>query len=160
MNGLRIGDLLYRTKGVVEHAGVYLGSNCVLHTAPTTGIEIVSLERYGDGQEIKFKRIEATDMALLASRLSHILAGDRRFDLLGRNCEQVAHFLISGRNSSPQLLAAITGGAFGGLVACQTRSENWLMIVLAFSFAGCALSNLLRSYDGTISAQQPIHAAI
>ena len=147
---LKVGDLLYRSKGPVQHAGVYLGGGLVLHTTPDTGLEVVTLEKYANGQDVKFIHVEMTDSHLLADRLSKILQGDRRFDFLGRNCEHVAYLLLSGRNWSPQLVAVLVGALFGGLLAYRTRNENWAAIMLVCGAAACVLCNLTRSYDGVI----------
>uniref|UniRef100_UPI0018C34F61 NlpC/P60 family protein n=1 Tax=Vibrio anguillarum TaxID=55601 RepID=UPI0018C34F61 len=43
-NKLNIGDLLYRSKLLVEHAGIYLGKGKVLHNSPSGNVEICALE--------------------------------------------------------------------------------------------------------------------
>lgn len=159
-NELRIGDLLYRSKGPFEHAGVYLGGNQVAHTTPASGIEITRIEEYANGEDIKYKKIEETDLSGLASRLSQMLQGDTRFQVLNQNCEQVAYFLISGRKLSPQLRASLIGVIFGGLVGYKTRNENWLALLMVFGLAGCLLNNFFRQYDGVIRCQQAIEIGV
>lgn len=46
---LKPGYLLYREKGFVEHAGVYLGGGQVLHNSPSGDVEVVGYEQYAAG---------------------------------------------------------------------------------------------------------------
>ncbi|WP_242010367.1 NlpC/P60 family protein [Vibrio mimicus] len=52
-NKLNIGDLLYRSKLLVEHAGIYLGKGKVLHNSPSGNVEICALEEYANGKPVK-----------------------------------------------------------------------------------------------------------
>ncbi|MBF4260020.1 NlpC/P60 family protein, partial [Vibrio anguillarum] len=52
-NKLNIGDLLYRSKLLVEHAGIYLGKGKVLHNSPSGNVEICALEEYANGKLVK-----------------------------------------------------------------------------------------------------------
>ncbi len=52
-SNLSIGDLLYRSKLLVEHAGIYLGKGRVLHNSPDGNVEICTLEEYANGKPTK-----------------------------------------------------------------------------------------------------------
>ena len=52
-NKLNLGDLLYRSKLFVEHAGIYLGRDRVLHNSPDGNVQICTLDEYSAGKPIK-----------------------------------------------------------------------------------------------------------
>ncbi|WP_417552758.1 NlpC/P60 family protein [Marinomonas fungiae] len=77
LDNVRPGDLLYRTKGIVEHAGIYLGNKQVFHNSPDNDVEVVSFEQYAAGKEVKVIHKSVDDVALLAKQLELIIAGSK-----------------------------------------------------------------------------------
>lgn len=149
---LKIGYLLYRTKGLVEHAGVYLGNNTVLHNSPTGDVEIVEYEEYAQGKEVKVIITDNTNLALLKVRLSDIFQQDHSYSAASNNCEHIANFLVQGRKYSPQLRAAVISGAIMGLLSCKSGKGNPLLMACLGAAGGTLLSNSLRKYDQKIPA--------
>ncbi|MFC3679099.1 lecithin retinol acyltransferase family protein [Bacterioplanoides pacificum] len=148
-NNLKSGDLLYRSKGIIQHAGVYLGNGQVLHNSPQNNVELISVDQYSEGKPVKVIRSHVDDHSLLTKRLERILNNDHRYEVVGNNCEHIAYMLIQGRKYSPQLQATLIGAILGGVAGSYTKSGNWLLFLLGGGIAGCLLSNLSRPYSFT-----------
>ena len=148
---LKSGDLLHRSKGIVQHAGVYLGNELVLHNQPEKGVVITSYSEYAEGKDVKIISISDTDKHLLVNRLQEIIENDNCYQLLAHNCEHIAHYLISGRKISPQVQAAILGMALGGIAQSQIKNGHLLLWLAGGAIAGLMISNMAKNYDYTIT---------
>ena len=154
---LKPGDLLHRSKGIVQHAGVFLGDGLVLHNQPSEGAQVTSYTQYAEGKKVSVTRIDNADVGLLSNRISEILKNDQRYGLLANNCEHVANLLINGQKMSPQLQACVAGSILGGLISSQLKGENWVYGIVLGGIAGVIISNLTREYNYHIE-QSALHA--
>lgn len=148
---LKSGDLLHRSKGIVQHAGVYLGNELVQHNQPEKGVVITSYSEYAEGKDVKIISISDTDKQPLVNRLQEIIGNDKRYQLLANNCEHVAHYVISGRKMSPQVQAALVGMTLGGIAKNQFKNGHWLLWLAGGAIAGIMISNMAKNYDYTIT---------
>lgn len=149
---LKIGYLLYRTKGLVEHAAVYLGNNTVLHNSPSGDVEIISYEEYAQDKTVKVIVTDSHNLALLEARLESIIQQDGSYNAASNNCEHIANFLIKGRKYSPQLRAAIISATVMGFLSWKSGKGNPLLMACLGAAGGTVLSNALRKYDQKIPA--------
>lgn len=152
-----LGDLLYRVKGVVEHVGVYLGGNKVAHNSPDGNVQISSIEEYSKNQPVNVVKTDFDNIELLEQRLEEILSADKTYNLLGFNCEQFAHLLITGRSQSPQIRATIIGALTGFITGQAFNKKNSFWFALAGAAFGCILVNNNRRYDAIIDTTQSNH---
>jgi len=148
---LKPSDLLHRSKGVIQHTGVYLGNGLVFHNLPEKGVIISSYAEFADGKEVNVTRVELTESKFLAGRLKEIINNDSRYHLFANNCEHVAHYLITGRKMSPQIQAIVIGLIFGGVACSQLKQENWLQWLAGGAVLGLVYANLTAQYDYSIS---------
>ena len=148
---IKPGYLLYRSKGFVEHAGVYLGRSQVLHNSPSGDIEVVSFSEYANGQVVKVIETGEYDHSVLAQRLVTLLESDSKYHVSGNNCEHIARMMIHGRRFSPQIQATMAGAIIAGLASWKTGKGNPFLMMLLGGLSGCALSNAAREYDGHVS---------
>lgn len=133
-DNLKPWNLLYRNKGFVKHAGVYLGNNNVVHCVPDNGVEIIDLEKFKSGESIQIIKTDNLDVDVLTGRINRILASNEKYCLFSNNCQHIANLLMYGKSTSPQLNRSLAFGA-GGLVIGQVREENkflWGLFGLAF----------------------------
>lgn len=149
---IQLGDLLYRTKGIVQHVGVYLGNGQVAHNSPTNGTELVDFEMFSNGEDIKVVHINFDNRHLLVERLEQLMAMDGRYNAIRNNCEHLATYLISGRASSSQLRGIAGGAVLFGLFFGRGRSASETLGLMALGgIAGGLLTNLARKYDRTVT---------
>lgn len=144
---LKLGDLLYRSKGFVEHAAVYIGNNKVVHTSPEKGREVIDVEDYSAGQSIKVVRTNVDNQELLEKRLKEILSTSANYQLLTDNCEHLASYLLYGRKTSPQIQAAFCGAIVGLILGQKMRTWERIALIAVTAMAGCCVSNITRKYD-------------
>jgi hypothetical protein len=149
---LKLGDMLYRSKGIVEHKGVYLGADKVLHNSPEGDVSIVDFDDFAKGEQVKIIQIDEHNVHLLSQRLHEVLARDERYVFWSNNCEDIANFLVFGRKYSPQMQAACIGGLIGAAVGVKTKKEHWWALALVGGVGGLLLCNLTRKYDAVIQA--------
>lgn len=143
---LRLGDLLYRVKGFVNHAGVYLGNGLVLHNTPDNGAVITSLVEYANNKPIYITYVEGIDIDLLNQRIDMVLSQyPCAYKLISNNCESIANFLISGRKFSPQIKASIIGAFISSLaVYLSTKDIKWALAGAAVGgVIGVLINNLI-----------------
>lgn len=145
------GDVLYREKGLVEHAGVYLGQERVIHNVPNGNTQITSLEDYSNGKTIKVISNNLTEpqQKTLATNVEHYLSIDKNYNLLKFNCEHLATTLLDGAPSSKQIQGAALGALSALLLATKSKSKNALLFTLIGGVIGFTAVNLLREYDYT-----------
>jgi len=139
---LKLGDLLYRTKGfAIQHTGVYLGNQRVLHNRPSDGAITTSLADFGERLMIKVKSTHIGCKQEISDRLTKILAAASRYRLLSNNCESMSHFLITGRKHSPQIRATIVGAMAGGLLGRKFSTQGMLLSTKLGGVTECLLEN-------------------
>mgnify|MGYP006415144411 FL=1 len=150
---LKPGDLLHRSKGIVQHAGVYLGDGQVFHNQPGNGADVTSYEQYANGEIVKVSSSTGIDHELLSERLREIIGKDKRYGFLSNNCEHAANFLILGRSMSPQAQAGLAGAVIGVLIGNQINAENWVYCAALGGLAGLLIANKNKNYDYSIANQ-------
>jgi hypothetical protein len=151
---LKPGDLLHRSKGIVQHAGVYLGDGRVLHNKPEDGAVVTSYNQYAEGKIVNVTSTDSSDLQLLTQRLNEIIGSNQSYSLLANNCEHLASYLIYGRILSPQIQSTTIGGIVGGLIG--KRNGNLAYGVILGGLAGLVLSNMIRKYDYHIDGHETL----
>ncbi|UAB69239.1 C40 family peptidase [Vibrio sp. SCSIO 43132] len=151
-NKLSIGDLLYRSKLFVEHAGIYLGKGRVLHNSPDGNVQVCTIEAYADGKPIKvvLSHLSEEKKNQLFNQAEQLLKKAKKYGVLDNNCEHLVSSVLYGKPSSEQLQAAGLGAVAGLLFAHLNQSKNSPWYVLAFGFIGCVAVNATRKYDYVI----------
>ncbi len=147
---LKSGDLLHRSKGIVQHAGVYLGNELVLHNQPGKGANITSYHDYAEGKEVNVTSAYGADIQQIASRLKDIIENDNQYQFLTNNCEHIAYHLIHGKKLSPQLQGAMLGMAISKKIASRIKNSNLLLWLAGGALFGLVFNNLTQKYDYTI----------
>jgi len=135
---LKIGSMLFRKKGILEHVGIYLGCGRVLHTVPETGVAIVDIDEFGAGQKVRVQNTNEVDQETLTNRLFEILKSDQKYSLTKLNCQHLAHFMLTGIKRSPQLQAAFTSGLLG-LIISLNNGKNPILYSGLGALMGCLL---------------------
>ncbi|MFA1559712.1 hypothetical protein GNP82_10775 [Aliivibrio fischeri] len=148
-NKLNIGDLLYRSKLLVEHAGIYLGKGQVLHNSPDSNVEICALKEYANGKPVKvvLSHLSEEQKNELFYQAEQLIKKAKKYGLLANNCEHLASTVLHGKPSSEQLQAAGLGAVAGLLIAHCNQSKNSLWYILAGGLIGCIAINAARKYD-------------
>lgn len=148
-NKLSIGDLLYRSKQLVEHAGIYLGKGLVLHNSPDGNVDICALEEYANGKPVKvvLSHLSKEKQSDLFNQAKLLIKKGKKYGVLDNNCEHLASSLLYGKPSSEQLQGAGLGAVAGLLLAHCNHSKNSLLYVLAGGLIGCMAVNAARKYD-------------
>ncbi|WP_080967979.1 lecithin retinol acyltransferase family protein [Vibrio crassostreae] len=151
-NNLSIGDLLYRSKLFVEHAGIYLGKGRVLHNSPDGNVEICALEEYANGKSVKvvLSHLSEERKSTLFNQAELLIKKAKKYGVLDNNCEHLASTVLHGKPSSEQLQAAGLGAVAGLLLANCNHSKNSLLYTLAGGLIGCMAINAVRKYDCVI----------
>lgn len=146
---LKIGDTLYRRKGIVMHAGAYISDNKVIHNSPDDNIQICSIEQFADGKNIEVvsSKLSVEQTHQFQQRANDKLKQAKQYNLVSFNCEQFVSEIINGTGSSPQIKGTIAGGITGALIASSIKSKHSLYFTLAGALIGCALTNAQRKYD-------------
>ncbi|MGB3623333.1 NlpC/P60 family protein [Ketobacter sp. MCCC 1A13808] len=153
---LEAGDLLYRRKGLVQHAGVYIGNGQVLHNRPGGGVAIEDFQQFADNKPVKVVRVSRENVDLLTERLHEILDKSAGYHLLANNCEHLAMLLIKGRQHSPQVRSVLLGMMSGALAGSRLRGKAWIFTALAGGVGGLLFCNSTRKYDSIVLAAQSI----
>jgi hypothetical protein len=148
-NKLNIGDLLYRSKLLVEHAGIYLGKGKVLHNSPSGNVEICALEEYANGKPVKvvLSHLSEDKKNELLNQAEQLIKKARKYGVLDNNCEHLASTVLHDKPSSEQLQGASLGAVAGLLLAHCNQSKNSLLYILAGGLVGCMAVNAARKYD-------------
>lgn len=154
---LKAGDLLYRTKGIVEHSGVYIGNNEVLHNSPTNNTEIVKLSEFAEGKNVKVIYQLVKDKEELLARMKMLTSKETKYQWFANNCEQVSYLIIRGKKHSPQIVASSFGFMAGLVLAKDLGWKKALLVGAVGGFLGCMISNATRKYDVVIPAELDIN---
>ena len=149
-NNLKRGSLLFRSKGIVEHVGIYLGFGKVIHTIPETGISVVSIKQFSAGKSIKIVKAENVDPLTLSARIKELMSGNTEYSLSDRNCQHIANYILTGNKKSPQLRWSITAASIAGIYALY-RGDNPIPYLAIGGLFGCfAYSQSLQYEEGTL----------
>ncbi len=148
-NKLNIGDLLYRSKLFVEHAGIYLGKGRVLHNSPDGNVQICAMEDYANGKPVKIvlSNLSEEKKSELFNKAERLVKKAKKYGVLDNNCEHLASSILHGKSSSEQLQGAGLGAIAGLLLAHTNQSKNSLLYILAGGLIGCMAVNAARKYD-------------
>ncbi|BBN59792.1 hypothetical protein EI16_03130 [Hydrogenovibrio marinus] len=148
-NKLKPGDLLYRKKGIVEHAGVYLGQDRVIHNSPNGNTQITSLKDYSNEKEVKVisNNFTKAQQENLITEAENYLSIDKKYNLLNFNCEHLASAFLEEKPSSKQLQGAALGAGTAFALAHKMKSNNLLLLTILGGAIGCAMVNSMRKYD-------------
>ena len=152
-DNLKMGTLLFRSKGIFEHVGVYVGFGRVVHTIPETGVNVVSIDEFGDGNCIRVVDVDDIDSATLSSRINEVLSGDNAYSLSKRNCQHIANYIISGNKKSPQLRWSITSAVIAGCYAVY-RGVNPTPYIAIGGLIGCLAYSTSINVESTIEADK------
>jgi len=147
---LKIGDLLYRDKGLVSHAGVYLGGSQVLHIQPGKRVQVSSFAGYADGKSVGVIRGVSDDQSGITERRQHLLNTGEAYKLLSNNCEHVATHLLHGKRWSPQMRIAVVSAFAIGFLTFSDKNQRWLGTAIIGGILGLALHRASRNYDFVI----------
>lgn len=140
---MMIGDRVYRSKGAVMHVGVIVSDNLVAHNSPDNNVEVISIEQFAKGKELKYQRSTKVAPDTLLNQLEKIKNESKRYCPLSFNCEHFANRLLGDNKGSGQLLAVVSIGALG-----LAGKNKWLGF-LAAGAVGLVLCNSLRRYSTT-----------
>lgn len=144
---LNLGDLLYRSKGFVEHVGVYAGESNVIHNSPDGDIQLSSLTAFADNKEIKVIAGKTMNNVHLKNRIDATLSDTARYKPFTHNCEQFANALLGHGEGSPQIRGAAFGMAAGIIVGKSSGMANHVLSGCIGAVLGCILVNANRKYD-------------
>jgi hypothetical protein len=147
---LKPGDMLHRSKGIVQHAGVYIGNGMVFHNRPERGAEVTSYSDYAEGKTVKVTCTKRPSLEGLPKRVQETIDTGPSYSVLSNNCEHSANYVISGRKISPQIQSVAICAAIGGVVG--KRSGNTAYGCLLGGLAGLALFSLLAKHDYIIES--------
>jgi len=128
------GDIIYVSRGIYKHYGVYTGDNTVIHFAPLAGAEInaenaviheTTLDNFLKGGTLvvdnkaraKFSRQEIVERAR-----SQI--GSKSYNLVFNNCEHFALWCKTGEYESNQVKSAIEIAVEGVAYAAEVLSGS------------------------------------
>ncbi len=149
---LNIGDLLYRSKGIVQHVGVFLGGNKVLHNSPDCNTVIVTLEKFSANKPIKVVRRSIKEPELFKQRIDYALTIGKTYNPLCYNCEQLATYVVEGSSQSKQIVGTVVGSAIGLIIDRVFNLKSPFLSSAAGGVVGCALVNKQRKYDSEVHA--------
>lgn len=151
-NKLKIGDRLYRSKWLVEHAGISLGNGRVIHNSPDGDVQICTLDEYSAGKPVKvmLSELNKEKQNELLNQVEQLTSQEKNYNVLSYNCEHLASSVLSCKPKSEQLRGVGLGAAAGVLLACSKKSKNSLLYMLAGGLMGCIAVNAYRQYDFSI----------
>ncbi len=153
MNSLKVGDILYRSKLLVQHAGVVVGENAVLHIAPS-GMEICTLAKYGEGKLVKAIScsLPESEWGPFLKRAYELVNEAKNYQLFSFNCEHLVSSIKSLKPNSSQITGAAMGAIAFGLFNIAKGNEKIFLPMGLGAFAGILLTNSMRKYDYTIQS--------
>ena len=147
---LTMGSLLFRSKGIVEHVGIYLGFGKVIHTVPDTGVAVVDIKEFGDGKVIRIVGTDELDVETLSARINEVFAGDTDYSLSSNNCQHIANYILTGGKQSPQLRWTLTVALIAGCFALY-RKQNPLPYLALGGIIGCLGYSISLEFDGVLT---------
>jgi len=151
MNQPKFGDILYRSKLLVQHVGIMLDGGKVLHNSPKNGVEICALKEYSKGKEVKVvsSDLDVDQQISFKQKAIAMVEQGREYNLFDFNCEHLVSLVKSGHKYSPQLAGAVIGASVGAIAA--NKSKNPFFVIAACSIAGLMAQNIFREYDYSVN---------
>jgi hypothetical protein len=121
-----IGDLLSRPKflGVVavEHFGVAVAPNTVLHNTPEKGEHLSTVEEFSAGQPITVRHT-GVDPSTVMARSRQILANPKKYHAVARNCQHTVSEILKGIATSPVVVTLFIVAMVGVLLFFLLRQR-------------------------------------
>lgn len=148
-SNLKMGSLLFRSKGIVVHVGIYLGFNRVMHSVPETGIAIVGVKEFSAGKNVRVVKAEDVDELTLSARIKELVSGNTEYSLSDRNCQHIANYILTGRKKSPQLRWSVASASIAGLLALG-NNKNPLPYLAFGGLFGCLAYSLSLQQKGCL----------
>lgn len=142
--------MLYRDKGLVSHAGVYVGGSRVLHIQPGKQAGVTSFAEYAEGKSVGVIRGTSADPSGISERLLLLLHTGEAYKLLSNNCEHLAMHLLHGKRWSPQMRTAVVSAIASGLLTYSGKNGRLLGSAVIGGIFGLVLHKALRKYDQVI----------
>jgi hypothetical protein len=104
----------------VQHEGVVVGYNAVLHNTPGKGEHVSTLKEFADGKPVQAQATGA-DPAQVVVRSRQLLFKPKQYDLLGRNCQHTTSGIIQGIARSPWVI--------GGAIILAVVAGIWVLSI-------------------------------
>ena len=102
-----------KLSGPGTHVGVILPDGRVAHMQQT-GVQITTLEEFSQGRKLTYSKAVPAHLHLQVLWRAQMSVGNTSpYDLLNRNCEHYASWVLDGKPESPQLNAAIVFALVG-----------------------------------------------
>jgi hypothetical protein len=102
--------------GLGTHSGVLLQDGNVAHMT-TEGSSIVTLEKFAEGRPVRAEKAAPPSTYRQLQWRAHQATGRTRpYELLNRNCEHYASYLMGQKPDSPQVTAVLVLSALGVLL--------------------------------------------
>ena len=148
MHSFKVGDILYRSKLLVQHAGVVVGDNAVLHNSPS-GVEICSLAKYGEGKVIKVisTNLPERDKEKFIKRALELVQKGKKYQLFNFNCEHLVSSIKDLKPTSSQVTGAAIGSIIAGLYSLSQGSNKTITAMGIGAIGGLLITNFYRKYD-------------
>ena len=149
---INIGDTLYRSKLFVQHVGLLVQEDQVLHNSPDGNIQLSSLEEYSNGKTVKVvsNDLDPIEQLKLLNKAEQMLLRAKQYGVISFNCEHLVSLIQSGKPSSEQLKGAGVGAVAGLLLANRNQSKSSLTYALVGGIIGCMAVNAARKYDSVL----------
>lgn len=146
------GDVLYRSKHLVDHAGVYTGNGEVIHNIPGLNVSVVSLKEFSEGKTVRVTKSNL-DPVEFEKQLAQVMNLSSKYSALGFNCEHFMNLLIAKKAHSPQLKAgAVLGAVAGGLALKNKCSLPQTLLITSIAMSlGVAIAKEVRATDGVLA---------
>lgn len=146
---LSIGDTLYRRKGIVEHVGLLIRPDQVLHNSPDGNVQISSFLEYSEGKNVKVvsNSLAPHEKLRLLNEAEKMLNQAQTYGVITFNCEHLVSLIQSGKPTSEQLQGSCIGGLIGFAMALLTNSQNKAAWTATGALIGCTVVNANRAYD-------------
>ncbi|RLQ16885.1 lecithin retinol acyltransferase family protein [Vibrio sp. SBT000027] len=149
---INIGDTLYRSKLFVQHVGLLVQEDRVLHNSPDGNIQLSSIQEYSNGKTVKVvsNDLDPIEQLKLFNKAEQMLLQAKQYGVISFNCEHLVSLMQSGKPSSEQLKGAGVGAVAGLLLANRNQSKSSLTYALVGGIIGCMAVNAARKYDSVL----------
>ncbi|MCW4443729.1 hypothetical protein OHV10_05500 [Vibrio splendidus] len=149
---INIGDTLYRSKLFVQHVGLLVQEDRVLHNSPDGNIQLSSIQEYSNGKTVKVvsNDLDPIEQLKLLNKAEQMLLQAKQYGVISFNCEHLVSLMQSGKPSSEQLKGAGVGAVAGLLLANRNQSKSSLTYALVGGIIGCMAVNAARKYDSVL----------
>ena len=100
--------VISRPKAGLQHWGVLLSDNRVVHCAPVRGEHITSVEDFAAGEDITFVRmLVPPEYSPTMRRIAESLRNPKAYHAVTNNCQTFATRMIGAEPDSPDLKAVV-----------------------------------------------------